>query len=245
MTLLDLPEEILYIISAYVSARDRVTLLSASRKCRQVYEPIHYRQDACGKKPVALIWASENGNVQTIKKAITVVMAFTFPEESTVEGHQRADPNEKDDHGQTTLSLSSVMGNTSVVKLLLSVSGINPDPIDNYGRSALSLAAEAGHVGVVELLLNIEGVNADSRDVDGQSPLWFAIGKSHREVVNLLIGTGRVDIGMTDNDGNSPLAWAAWKGNLDMGQTALTTASINGNEAIVKLLLATEGVDPN
>ncbi|OBT65128.1 hypothetical protein VE03_04751 [Pseudogymnoascus sp. 23342-1-I1] len=263
MALLDLPQVILYIICAYISARDKVVWLSASRKCSQSLEPIYYRQDAYGKKPAALIWASKNGKVQTIKKAVAATdgvrisqgvdgrsplsLAAKAGHESAVElllGGERADPNERDAHGQAPLSLSSFMGHIGVVKLLLPVNGINPDPSYNYGRSALSLA-EAGQAGVVELLLGMEGL----------MPTLGTLTASHR--------FGRVDVGMTDNDGNTPLAWAAWKGNLDMvelllatkevnpssknnkGQTALTTASIKGNEAVVKLLLATEDVDPD
>ncbi|KAH7034491.1 LOW QUALITY PROTEIN: ankyrin repeat-containing domain protein [Microdochium trichocladiopsis] len=268
MALLDLHEEILDTIVAYISVRDRVALLSACRKYCQSFEPTHYWQDAHGEKPCALLWASENGKVHTTMKAVAAIKGAPIPRgidgrrplsmaakaghESLLLEAERADPNERDDHGQTPLSLSSFMGHEGVVKLLLSANGINPDPTNNYGRSALSLAAEAGRLAV--------GVDVDSKDDDGQTPFWFAIGKGHEGVVNLLTGTARVDAGVKDNEGDTPLSWAAWKGNQAMvklllategvnpssknkaGQTALSLAAMRGNEA---LLLATEGVDPD
>jgi len=62
-----------------------------------------------------------------------------------------ANPNKKDNNGNTALIWANRMGQTENVKLLLEA-GANPNVTDNNGNTALMFASKLGHTKIVRLL---------------------------------------------------------------------------------------------
>jgi ankyrin repeat protein len=157
------------------------------------------------------------------------------------------DPDSKDNDGRTPLSWGAEKGHKAAVKLLLAEFSVGPDSKDNDDRTPLSWAAEQGQERVVKLLLAKDSVNPDSRAKYGRPPLVWPAEKAQRELMELLLTEGQTsllwtvvkgydavlkllpDVNRKDNNGWIPLSWAAEKGHV----------------ALVKLLLAKDGVNPD
>ncbi|OAA74311.1 Ankyrin repeat-containing domain protein [Akanthomyces lecanii RCEF 1005] len=148
--------------------------------------------------------------------------------------------DQKENFGQTPLTLAAANGHAAVVKLLLATNGhtavvklllatdkVNVNAKDSSGQTPLSRAAENGHEAVVKLLLATDKVGVDAKDDDGLTPLMYAAGNGHEAVAKLLLVTNKVDVDARDRSERTPLSYAAK----------------NGHVAIVKLLLATNKVD--
>jgi ankyrin repeat protein len=166
-------------------------------------------------------------------------------------------------YGQTPLLWAAGNGYDTVVGLLLTNDGTDPDLKDSLcGQAPLSWAAKGGHEAVVKLLLKTGKVNVDSKDTWGKTPLLLAAKGGHEAVVKLLLEMGKVDADSKDSQyGRTPLFLAARGGheavvkllletgkvNVDLkdstGETPLTWAALRGHEAVIKLLLKTGKVD--
>ena len=131
------------------------------------------------------------------------------------------DVNQRDSAGLTPLIWAARYGREEVVELLLQHKHTQPDiPDTRYSRTALSWAAGSGHEGVVRLLLGQRFANPR-----GISQRWG----STRRVMSLLFGREYVNPDRLDS----------------RGQTALSWASRNGHDGVVKLLLEREGLGPD
>jgi ankyrin repeat protein len=125
-----------------------------------------------------------------------------------------ADITAVDDRGWTALHFAARYNYTAVVRLLLE-GGADAEAKTKKGNTALALAEEEGHQAVVKLL---EG----SKKPDNSSVALFLSAVEHRRVeqVKRLLDKG-INVNSKDED----------------GRTALSLATENGHEAMVKLLL--------
>jgi len=113
-----------------------------------------------------LLWASERGNLESVKKAID----------------DGADVNcIRTLNNSTPLFLSASEGYSDIVNLLLQ-NGANPDA-SNGVNTALMIACRRGHIDVVKTLID-GGVNVSERNQDGESALDNAT--EYPEIMKLL-----------------------------------------------------------
>lgn len=137
-----------------------------------------------------------------------------------------ADPNSRDNLGVTPLHHAVIPYHVTyeghaanMVKELLELNGIDPDPIGIDGRTPLSLAAERGHAELVDIFIATDSIDPDSRDATGRSPLSWAIAPGRlnnsydnisrrKEVVRRLLQVQTVDPNAEDAEGLTPLLWA-------------------------------------
>jgi len=159
-------------------------------------------------------------------------------------------------NGLSELAITSMVGDSAIVKMLLKVIPNSPDGscydaslmhaiafgnkeiaallLDrgasvgqaSHGFTALMLAASNGHNELVELLID-KGAEFNKQSSDGRSALMFAAQNGHREVVQLLLDKG-AEFNKQSNDGRS----------------ALMLAAENGHQEVVRLLLD-RGADVN
>eukprot|EP00592_Proboscia_alata_P008028 CAMPEP_0194356938 /NCGR_PEP_ID=MMETSP0174-20130528/4496_1 /TAXON_ID=216777 /ORGANISM="Proboscia alata, Strain PI-D3" /LENGTH=224 /DNA_ID=CAMNT_0039126749 /DNA_START=346 /DNA_END=1020 /DNA_ORIENTATION=+ len=117
--------------------------------------------------------AASTNNQIALKKALNDIVS---PNESIDSNRtdetvkQSADPNEKDENGQTALHFAADGGFVECVSILLQTDNINVNALDNDGTSVLQAAVISGKsVKVCEMLLEA-GADPDSKDVDGDTP---------------------------------------------------------------------------
>jgi ankyrin repeat protein len=168
-------------------------------------------------------------------------------------------PNVTDSYHQTPLLLAAVNGYKSAVSVLIATDGIDINCEDKHGRTPLSFAAEGGHDGVVNQLLTQEDVDLNSKDEYDQAPLSWAAWKGHTAVVDLLSTKDCANPNVEHTlYGAVHLSIAARKGNEEAvklfftrlhpnsidkyGQTLLAVAAACGQEAILKLMIAVDGI---
>ena len=130
---------------------------------------------------------------------------------------QHADPNSRDVHGATPLSLACARGHLAVLRLL-SGAGAKHNCVMPEGSPALSIAARVGHLEIVRFLCNA-GADKNQADRGGVTALNEACDQGHFRVVRFLC-----DAGVNKNQAES------------QGQTPLYVASFKGHVAVVHLL---------
>lgn len=221
---------------------------------------------------VALHWVSSMDYEECVQ-----LMAYNNSEEnsivysdiSSLDGVQLllqngANPNIRNNKGDTPLHQSSINRTTDKCRLLLDY-GANPNIQNNDGSTILHLvvhnpllyaemnkALKASRLDFVRLLIG-SGSNLDIQDNDGQTVLHLAVCKSEIEIIRLLLSS-KINCNIQNNRGESALYLATKNGNNEIaelllshgcnpniknnnGETVLQLAITNLNEEIVHLLL--------
>lgn len=168
------------------------------------------------------------------------------------------------DREKCPLIISSINGNIDIVRLLLSVKGIDINKSDSHGYTALKWACLNGHTEVVKLLLNQINIDVNKADDYGETPLIEACFDGSIDIVRLLLSIKNIDIHKCNDSGCNALMFACKNGHnkvvehllsfndIDInksedinGDTSLIYASSNGHIDIVRLLLSHKDIDIN
>jgi len=99
-----------------------------------------------------------------------------------------ADPNEKNNNGQTALHFASSKSNLDTIKKLLAHKA-SARVKDKRGQLALHRAAAVGNVPIVKLLLDSRSP-LNATDIDGFTALHHAIAEGHGDAALLLLKAG-------------------------------------------------------
>ncbi|KAJ3454410.1 hypothetical protein MRS44_018304 [Fusarium solani] len=204
----------------------------------------HEAKDKNGQTPLSL--ASKNGYAAVVELLLA---------------KDDVNSNSRDtEYSRTPLSWAAEKGHEEVVGLLLKNHGVDHEAKDKNGQTPLSLASKNGYAAVVELLLAKDDVNSNSRDTEYRTPLSWAAEKGHEEVVGLLLQHDRLEPDSKDSRyGGTPLLWATRDGleavvrlledithrEPSDREFRLTPSRELRREAVVKLLLAKDDVNPN
>lgn len=136
--------------------------------------------------------------------------------------------NLQDQEGHTALSLAVMNGFEDIVKLLLDYPGTEFNTVDTTGRSPLSIAAYDGNVDIVHQLLK-KSADASVKDQEGGgTALQRAVDGGHIPIIQAFLNHKHIKTDVVDNHGRG----------------LLHSASINGHDEIVRLLLEAE-LSPN
>lgn len=131
---------------------------------------------------------------------------------------------------RTPLARAAAGCHTSVIALLLTQHGINPNLTDLSGRTALHHAVDFGDEGIVKLLLSRRDVNPNLRDNQGagETPLMIAIHGQKMEIARLLLARKDVDVNV--NAGwRTPLIEAVFWRNLEIVRGLLGRGDVDVN----------------
>eukprot|EP01004_Peranema_trichophorum_P003056 NODE_2069_length_1700_cov_49.635384_g1770_i0.p1 GENE.NODE_2069_length_1700_cov_49.635384_g1770_i0~~NODE_2069_length_1700_cov_49.635384_g1770_i0.p1 ORF type:complete len:482 (-),score=97.76 NODE_2069_length_1700_cov_49.635384_g1770_i0:162-1607(-) len=110
-----------------------------------------------------------------------------------------ADPNLPDDTGATALYSSTLLGNISLVQLLLNAKADSKAVNTADGYTALYMASLMGNDGIVTALIQASAnINYGATEVP-TTPLYAAVNSGHSNVAKILLNAGaNVDIPSTD-----------------------------------------------
>jgi ankyrin repeat protein len=96
-----------------------------------------------------------------------------------------ANPDVRDDAGETPLHAAASNGNASIAALLLAHRADPNLTEKRFGWTPLHMAAAKGHIEFVRLLV-AEGADSKTKGNNGVTPLLLAANNSHRAVAALL-----------------------------------------------------------
>ena len=123
-----------------------------------------------------------------------------------------------DDIGSTALHYAYEQDHVNTVTVFLN-SGSDIDAVNQKSPTPLHLAAMHGHEDIVKLLLD-RGANHGSLSAQLETPLHLRARMGMLDIVEVLIKNG-ADVNQTEQDGNSILTLAAINGNEALAQRAL------------------------
>jgi ankyrin repeat protein len=137
-----------------------------------------------------------------------------------------ADPNERDDKGNTPLHAAVLAGNEELARLFVA-HGTDVDARNASNLTALHYAARDGRAELAALLL-AQGADVDARDNDGDTPLHNAALRGRRQVVEVLVAHG-ADLSVKNSRNRTPADEAARRGHKEI--VPLLTASARAPSA--------------
>lgn len=146
----------------------------------------HYiNNETCAKRNIDLLRSAASRGKIKIVKAIIKNSDF--------------DVN-KHINGTTTLHLVAKKGISNIMKLLLSVNGVDVNVRDEDMRTPLHIAALEGNTEIVNLLLNDPDLEVNATDKKGENPLRLAIQQGHTKIVRALLSHPYINVkAMTPN----------------------------------------------
>ena len=98
----------------------------------------------------------------------------------------KREPNRANKDGGTPLYIACQNGHLDVVRMLLSVDGIDPNRANANKQTPVNTASDNGHLEIVRLLLTLPGLDITTEDKWGDAPEASARKKGHTAVASLL-----------------------------------------------------------
>jgi ankyrin repeat protein len=127
----------------------------------------------------------------------------------------RADVNQANKYGVTSLYFAAQEGQLDAVKCLVTELGADVNKSSTKtGRMPMMLAARNEHIDVLECLLEL-GADIDKVDNRGLTPLCVAAQIGHLTIVRCLL-KHRANINYECDDGATPLVAAAWHKHVEV-----------------------------
>ncbi|KAG0634405.1 ankyrin repeat-containing domain protein [Tuber brumale] len=249
MSLLDLPNELVLMISAYLETPELNSLLKTNHRFTALLNqdlwdrvlsllaPIAYNvllHAVSTHNRVGLQGLLAGGIEDQIGETLWIkVIHHVATDESgeylsTLLGCG-VDPSIRYSDSRTILSHAAEAGCVNVVRALLARNDADVNVPDEIGRGPLSLAALGGHKEVVELLLGHRDISINSTDCHARPALWYAVINGTTEVVAALLANPHLELNICDVHCRTTLHWACGEGLSNM----------------VRLLLADERTDYN
>ena len=135
-----------------------------------------------------------------------------------------ADPNRRDQYGETPLHRAAIHGFAEMIQILVD-KGADMEISEERGMTPSHFAALYNHRESVELLIRM-GAQIEKTDRDGRTPLKLASEKRNRDVVQTLIEAGAVPF---DQFYEWKLCEAADDGNIEEVKELLTERNLDIN----------------
>jgi hypothetical protein len=144
-----------------------------------------------------LLWASENGNLEEVKKLMDPNQLQDLI----------ADVNHRGLDNWTALHFAANEGHFEVVKELLTHTDLEKEPLSSINRTPTHLAAIRGHSNILRALLNSQTkpiCDTNIRDFDESTPLHYASEYGHADSIICLIKEAGADPFLKNKFGYTP-----------------------------------------
>ncbi|KAJ5369260.1 uncharacterized protein N7496_009020 [Penicillium cataractarum] len=264
MSLFDLPNELYFIIAQHLPDHaSRSALMRTDRRRYNLLREYIYDQISGNEKNETLNWAAKHGFENVVRAMLR------RGGDIRVDRHSYLDNWDRQPHPRQWIFMAledaARNGHARILKLLLDHQPSALNMRSGYNDSPLVKAAANGHSEAVMVLLD-HSANIPSNAInelgigppssfDFSNALRQALQEGREEIVKILLADGRVKL-----DGQS-LASAAWGGNESLVELCLReappwppksgynsplgAAAHQGHEAVFKMILSSDGVDPN
>ena len=155
-----------------------------------------------------------------------------------------ANPNLRDENGNTLLIDMYQQKKTDVADILLTFDNIDVDFENKENKTALHWASQNGMLEIVQKLIEKGAdLNKQKDDEDfNDTPLTLACKYKHTDVVRELL-KHNIDVALINNDGRTARHWVSVTLFDDDGRTALHWAAENGMDDIFYKLVFEEGFE--
>jgi hypothetical protein len=167
--------------------------------------PIETKNDPYHQPIAAVTEEQKNTVVAKIKAAQE---AF----KNQIQSNDSSNINVVGKDGKTPLHWAVTRNQKDLLKVLLSIPGIDINYVDAEGMTAFQLAVVAENKECVDMLWAVPGIDVYHLDALGGADLYLTEENEHKESIRALLGVG-ADINFIDNDGQTPLHLAAQQGN--------------------------------
>ena len=151
----------------------------------------------------------------------------------------------RDSYRRNGLLLASLYGHYEVVKLLLSLPGIDKKAVAKFGKAiyvlnviTLCIGCNSLHLAVlsdkadpriVRVLLDTNLFDINSQNCYGDTPILYASQKNHVEIARMLLETPDINVNIPDFDGVTPFLVAVMHGNLEVVNLLISDERTNVN----------------
>lgn len=139
---------------------------------------------------------------------------------------EKADPNTRNDNGDTPLHFAAEGDNETITKMLLD-KGANPEKLNRDGNTPLHRAALSGKDKQVRKLLD-GGAEVNARNNQLATPLLLATQKKQGKCMDELIKSN-ADVNMSNKDAEYPLHVAAFQGSVPFVDKLWNSGHLNLN----------------
>lgn len=163
----------------------------------------------------------------------------------------KADPNIKNQDGNTALHVAAQKGNHSIIQVLLLQGKTDPHILNKTDRTPLQVAVQNKQIDVVKIILNNVS-NSPAKEADSTVALMLAAEAGYAPMITPLLASG-LNVNTKDIDGNTPLMLASKNGHISVvvallregakvnelnkhKESARMLAMVNGHEVIEQLL---------
>ena len=134
------------------------------------------------------------------------------PEEATIPIQYRADPNARNNIGQTLLHEACKINSTKYIQALIKI-GANPNAQDYDGRTPLHVACQNGSIDGVKLLLE-NGANPNEKDYYGNTALHLAFRRAPSAEIMKLLLEKNANLNIQNDRGHTAISLALVQNNL-------------------------------
>lgn len=177
--LLDFPNELIVLICRHLNRQQDIANFSrCSRRLHELLDFELYRHNINHFAGSALVWATEKGKVEMVRKMLQYGADPT----------RCLDPRVR----QPPLMLAISAGRDTIVNLILDSPKCRVDQSDIMGSTALSLAVAKNNKELVELLLR-HGARGCTLP-GGQNPLEIALSCRYLDIARLLLTAESIDV---------------------------------------------------
>lgn len=200
----NLPTELILLIALYLPSESSLAaLVLSNRRLYRICNPCLYQYNVLHGNSSALDWAAENGEMDTLQKALDAGAPLL---KEQAKGNLRRQGRRFPQFGlqaQRTfrefqphpISLAASAGHKNVVRYMIdgrvSANISNPE-----GHTLLALAAIRGDASLAKYLLDV-GAWQGIRSYVGHRPVWIAAFEGHVDVVDVLLSAPK-------QNGNEP-----------------------------------------
>jgi len=255
MSLLELPNELVLMISSHLETPELNSLLKTNRRFvallnqglwdRALVLPAHLARNVLlhavrSHNRAGLQRLLARGVKEQMGEALWIDIIHRVAVDESGEWLRvlldcGVDPGIKYSDSWTILSRAAAAGCVNVVQILVARNDIDVNVLDKTGKGPLSLAARNGHKEVVELLLGHADININSTDHVSRTALFHAVSNSKTEVVKVLLANPHLELNIPDIYNWTTLYWACGAGLSNMVRLLLADKRTDCNSVAVDL----------